>query len=107
MPQFLAPVWRAWLAIEVLSGRLDVPPETGAEWIAPKQPWVDPQKDLAATETALRLGLVSRSQAAAELGWSVADLDAEIAADRERESGLGLTFSAAPAGKVNVKEPAQ
>ena len=42
----------------------------------------------------LALGLTSRRQAVASLGFSVADLDAEISADREREATLGLTFSA-------------
>lgn len=93
VPQFLDRVWREWLALETLAGRLDVPMDTRAEWIPPKQPWVDPLKDLQATELALRLGLTSRSQAAAEMGWSVEALDAEIAADRERAAALGLTFN--------------
>ncbi len=76
----------------MLSGRLDAPIGTPAEWIAPKQPWVDPAKDLAATGTALRLGLMSRSQAIRELGWDPAALDAEIAADRARAEALGLDF---------------
>ncbi len=91
-PQFLNRVWRAWLAVEVLAGRLDAPADTAAEWIPPRQPWVDPAKDLAAVREALSLGLMSRSQAVAEMGWSIDALDAEIAADRQREKDLGLTF---------------
>lgn len=37
---------------------------------------------------------MSRRQAVAERGYSVETLDAEIAADREREARLGLTFTA-------------
>ena len=59
----------------------------------PRQPWVDPAKDLEAVETALRLGLTSRSQAVNELGWDAAALDREIATDRAREAELGLSFS--------------
>ena len=38
-------------------------------------------------------GLASRRQKVAERGWSVEELDAEIAADRERESAAGLSFN--------------
>ena len=41
-------------------------------------------------------GLTSRRQVVAERGWSIEALDAEIAADRARESALGLNFGAAP-----------
>jgi lambda family phage portal protein len=92
-PQFLRPVWRAWAGLELVAGRLDVNPEAPVEWLMPRVPQVDPAKDLEATETALRLGLTSRSQAVAELGWSAEALDEEIQADREREAGLGLNFS--------------
>lgn len=94
VPQFLARVWREWLLLEVLAGRLDAPAETSAEWIAPKVPQVDPVKDLEAVEKALRMGLTSRSQAVAEMGWSVDALDAEIAADNERATQLGLALNA-------------
>ena len=36
---------------------------------------------------------MSRRQAVAAQGYSVEELDAEIASDREREAGLGLAFS--------------
>ena len=93
VPQLLRPIWRRWLVGEVLAGRLDVATDLRAEWIMPRQPWVDPAKDMEAVETALRLGLTSRSQAVNELGWDVAALDREIATDRAREAELGLTFS--------------
>ncbi|QFT63852.1 phage portal protein [Roseivivax sp. THAF30] len=92
-PQLLRPIWRRWLVGEVVAGRLDVPADLRAEWIMPRQPWVDPAKDLEAVETALRLGLTSRSQAVNELGWDAAALDREIATDRAREADLGLSFS--------------
>lgn len=98
VPQLLAPIWRQWLALEIVAGRLDVPADTRAEWIPPKQPWVDPAKDVAAVKEALALGLTSRTQAVAALGWDVAALDAEIAADREREAALGLNFSTTKEG---------
>lgn len=90
------PIWRSWIATELLAGRLrgNLDELAAAEWITPRQPWVDPQKDAAAVGEALRLGLMSRSQAVAELGWDIEELDREIAADRARERGLGLDFGA-------------
>lgn len=92
VPQLLRPIWRRWLALEVASGRLDLPADLGCDWIVPRPAQVDPEKDMAAAEKALSLGLTSRSQAVAEQGWSVTELDEEIAADRARETALGLTF---------------
>ena len=92
VPQFLRPVWRRWIVSEVLSGRLDLTPDMAAEWIMPRPMQVDPQKDLAAVKEALALGLTSRTKAINEMGWNADDLDEEIAADRARESDLGLTF---------------
>lgn len=93
VPQLLRPIWRRWIATEVLAGRLDLSPDLRAEWIMPRHAQVDPAKDMAAVKEALSLGLMSRSQAINEMGWNADDLDREIAADRAREAELGLTFS--------------
>ncbi len=50
-------------------------------------------------------GLTSRAKAVAERGWSVADLDREIAADRAREAALGLAFGP-PADKESTHDEA-
>ncbi|TRD22108.1 phage portal protein [Palleronia caenipelagi] len=93
VPQVLRPVWERWLLGEILSGRLDIPSDTAADWIMPRPQQVDPAKDLEAVEKALALGLKSRSQAINELGWSAEDIDEEIHADRAREAELGLNFT--------------
>lgn len=102
VPQLLAPVWRRVITGEVLSGRIDAPDfETNldqylaCDWIMPKPLQVDPAKDIAADVAELNAGLASRRQKVAERGWAVDDLDAEIAADRARESALGLAFGEA------------
>jgi capsid protein len=79
---------------ELLAGRISGEAEDlfAVEFITPAKPWVDPQKDASAEELALRLGLKSRRQAVAEQGWDIEALDAEIAADRARETALGLKF---------------
>jgi lambda family phage portal protein len=96
IPQFLDPVFRRVVAHEVLAGRLDVgdlESALRAEWLPPRPTQVDPLKDISALKEMLTLGLISRRQAVASLGWNVAELDAEIAADREREAALGLNFT--------------
>lgn len=93
VPQFLKPAWEAFCTREYLAGRIaDLEAATACEFIAPARPWIDPAKDAAATAEMLRLGLTSRRRAAAELGWDISRLDAEIAADRERAASLGLNF---------------
>ena len=98
VPQFLNPVFRRFVTDEYLAGRLDVPDLSAAlkaEWLPPRPMQVDPQKDMAAAREALEMGLTSRRQAVAAMGWNVAELDREIAADRAREAELGLSFTAA------------
>ncbi|WP_155905027.1 phage portal protein [Methylopila sp. M107] len=85
VPQLLRPVWAR---VQLLS---DVP-EAAAEWLPPAWQQVDPAKALEADVAEIGAGLASRRQKVAERGWSVAELDAEIAADREREAALGLSF---------------
>ena len=65
-----------------------------AEYIPCAMEWVDPAKDIQATKEAIESGLMSRRQAVSALGWNIEALDSEIAADREREKALGLTFNA-------------
>jgi lambda family phage portal protein len=103
IPQLLRPVWRRWLTLEILAGRIDAPgfeddPEAwlSVDWYPPGFPWVDPLKDAEAEVALIAAGLKSRKQSVAERGYDVVQLDAEIAADHAREKALGLNFSVAP-----------
>lgn len=93
-PQFLTPVWRRVATMAALEQGFAIDDDLFAvEWIAPAQPWVDPAKDASAVIEQMKAGLMSRRQAVASLGYSIEDLDREIAADRKREAEMGLTFS--------------
>ncbi|ODT17491.1 MAG: phage portal protein [Kaistia sp. SCN 65-12] len=95
-PQLLDPVWRRIAAAAVLSGAVDAAIDDdlfSVEWIPPAQPWVDPMKDAQAQILLMDNGLSSRRQVVAGLGYSIEKLDAEIAADREREAALGHNTS--------------
>lgn len=95
VPQFLNPIFRRFVTDEYLAGRLDVSDLSlalKAEWLPPRPMQVDPQKDMAAARETLDMGLTSRRQAVAAMGWNVAELDQEIADDRAREAAVGLSF---------------
>ncbi|MBS7555686.1 phage portal protein, partial [Ancylobacter dichloromethanicus] len=94
--QALRPIWRRWAMIESLQGRLAARPQEllPVRWITPKQQWVDPAKDVQAEIEAINAGLMSRREAVAARGMDVGALDAEIAADKARETRLGLAFTA-------------
>jgi capsid protein len=64
----------------------------GCEWLPPKFDYVDRKKDVEAEILAIAAGLKSRSQAISERGYDAEQVDAEIAADRARAEGLGLSF---------------
>ena len=113
VPQMLRPIWERFVTLAALSGSLDAPSFEATsedyfacEWIPPAQDWVDPAKDADATATMIASGLMSRRQAVAAQGYSIEDLDAEIAADHAREAALGLSFAAPPTKELaSVSQP--
>lgn len=92
-------VWARWMDTAVFAGVLDLPDYEArrreliaCDWLPPKWDWVDPLKDARAEIEQINAGLKSRTQALAERGYDADQVDAEIAADRERERQLGLSF---------------
>ncbi len=107
--QLCRPIWRAWIVTEVLAGRLvgALDELLDVEWITPAAPWVDPQKDAVAASEQLAAGLTSRRRVVASLGWDIEQLDAEIAADRDRARALGLAFPFIPRPATNTNGAAK
>jgi lambda family phage portal protein len=108
-------VWARWMDTAVLAGAIELPDYDerrrgyiACSWLPPKWDWVDPLKDARAEIEQIDAGLKSRSQALAERGYDAEQVDAEIAADRARESRLGLSFPAAasPAIEPSPSSPA-
>jgi lambda family phage portal protein len=100
-------VWARWMDTAVMAGALELPDYearrreyVACAWLPPKWDWVDPLKDARAEIEQIEAGLKSRTQALAERGYDADQVDAEIAADRERERRLGLSF-----GSVADTEP--
>lgn len=101
--QFCRPVWERFVRMAVLAGHIpardfDSNPDAylSADWLPPKWDWVDPLKDARAEIEQIKAGLKSRSQSIAERGYDIEEVDAAIAADRARETSLGLSFETSP-----------
>ena len=99
---FCRPVWERFVRLAVLTGELPVRdfdrnPDAylGCAWLPPKFDYVDPVKDVQAEIMAIGAGLKSRSQAISERGYDAEQVDGEIAADKDRADGLGLSFGPA------------
>lgn len=101
--QLCRPIWRAWMEQAALEGALPMPQFTerkreylAAKWIPQGWQWVDPKKEFDAMLTAIRAGLLSRSEAISAFGYDAEDIDREIAADNQRADELGLVFDSDP-----------
>lgn len=101
--QLCRPVWRAWMQQAALQGALSAPDLArkpreylAVKWIPQGWQWVDPKKEFDAMLTAMRAGLLSRSQAISAFGYDAEDIDREIAADNQRADELGLRFDSDP-----------
>jgi lambda family phage portal protein len=106
VPALLDPMWQRVITAAAIRGEIDLGEDIesalAVEWIAPPVLSPDPSKDADATQKLLDMGLTSRRRAAAELGWSVDELDAERAADAEREKALGLVTEKPAAPKTET-----
>jgi lambda family phage portal protein len=108
-------VWARWMDTAVLAGALelsDYDQRRGeylrCDWLPPKWDWIDPLKDARAEIEQIESGLKSRTQALAERGYDSEQVDAQIAADKKRESALGLMFSvSAPSTVVDQTDQSQ
>lgn len=111
--QLCRPVWQRWMDAAVLSNAVNLPnyevnhaAYLDCDWLPPRWDWVDPQKDINAEVAAINAGLKSRTQAISERGYDAAEVDAEIAADKDREKKYGILSGGVvqespPKGKKN------
>lgn len=111
--QILQPIYAAWLNTAVLRGALRIPgyfddPRTWqrCEWRPHAWSYVNPLQEAQTKVLKINHGLASRSAVVAEDGWDAEDVDADQAADREREQALGLDYRAAsPAPATDKTAP--
>jgi lambda family phage portal protein len=93
--QFCAPVFRRWAELTSALGLVEGDIET-PRWIGPQLAMLDPKSEVAASLARVRAGFVSRSEVVSASGWSVEDIDTEIAADNARADSLGLVLDTDP-----------
>ena len=100
--QVCHPVYKRWLreamlalvfGVDLLNAyNKDPEPFEEVQWVTPGWPWVDPEKDIKASERAVRDGLSTRSIECAEQGYDAALIDAQQKADNDRADKLGLSY---------------
>lgn len=93
--QFCRPVWNRWRTLAVIGGPATLP--AIVRWTPPRWAHIHPLQDVQAQVMEIENGLASRAAIVSERGEDAAAVDAEQAADRAREQGLGLVYGAAPA----------
>ena len=108
--QLCRPIWQAWMEQAAIEGALTLPAFSrrrreylAAKWIPQGWQWVDPKKEFDAMQTAIRAGLLSRSQAISAFGYDAEDIDREIATDNQRADELGLVFDSDPRNDASRK----
>lgn len=92
---FLQVVYQRWLKMAMLTGELRLKSEdpdlfTDVAWMPRGWAWVDPEKDLNATEKALALGLTTRTREAAAMGLDFDDVLEELKEEQEKAEALGV-----------------
>jgi lambda family phage portal protein len=102
-------VFPRWLEAAFLAGQLpgvrlaDLDQIT-AKWFPRGWAWVDPQKEINATVTAINNGLDSRTRTVAEEGIDFADLVAELAAENAMAAAAGLNFDKMAASQTSPNQ---
>jgi lambda family phage portal protein len=96
--QFCKPVMQRWMREAVLSGHLELPadyadnPEVYEQctWIPDGWPWVDPVKEVQASQMAVRSGFTSKSMVIRQNGYDPDTIADQIAKEREQELKIGI-----------------
>lgn len=91
-------LWRVsrWLSDALLVGKGIKDPDLEIDWVAPRREMIDPEKEIRASQQAVRSGFSSRSYEQRRFGFDPEDLEEEIAADNERADQLELVFDSDP-----------
>ncbi len=99
----LAPVWRAWLEMATLAGKVESA-DVRADMVGRRWGWINPLQDVRAGVEQLAAGLVSRRQLVAQAGGDWFQTVQEIAGDKAAAEALGLKLSGEIIGDVEDEE---
>jgi lambda family phage portal protein len=96
IPQMCDPIWR-WFVEAAGAGRPQNPlADVSIVWTPPRREMIDPTKEYPATRDAIRSGLKTWSEAVRELGEDPEAVLAELQADAQRLSELGIVLDSDP-----------
>ncbi|MBC7157431.1 MAG: phage portal protein [Rhodobacteraceae bacterium] len=84
------PAWRRVMDAAILNGDLRQPVAPRATFIAPKRPWVDPQKDAKAAIDQMAAGIIDPHDVIEETGHAPEDVIAGLTQWRDRIAAAGL-----------------
>lgn len=99
---WILPLFRLWVGLYVAEGRVDDSRAVafaenpsrfyGADYVAPPATWIDPEKEANAIEKMIRLGLMTREEAAHMRGMRLTDILDKIAAERKEAQSRGIAL---------------
>ncbi|GLO23545.1 phage portal protein [Pseudomonas putida] len=93
------PVYRAWLRMAVLSGRIKLPPDVnpltlyGAFYQGPVMPWINPVHEATAWELLVKAGFADEAEVARSRQRNPSELKASRTAEIQQNREAGLVFS--------------
>lgn len=95
---FLAPIFKEWLSMALLSGELALDSRDPSRFLAGKWesrgwPWVDPLKDVQSSILAIGAGLRTRDRVISEEGGDVEEVFEQLAQEKKLAEQYGLEFT--------------
>lgn len=103
----MQPIFEEWIKAAEMNGVIKIPgysqnPEqfNQPKWLPRGWSWVDPQKDIQATVTAVKSGLTTMTEALAERGLDFEETMNQIKKERERINELGLELDIFPDSSI-------
>jgi lambda family phage portal protein len=112
--RFCWPVFKSWLPMAILTGQIQLPPRMTYEdvfdhvlWTPRGWDWVDPNKDVQASITAIRSGLSTYQKECAKRGLDWRKVFRQRAAENELAEELGLALDLSTSGGGGVEDDAE
>jgi lambda family phage portal protein len=111
IPQICRPIRAAWLDAAYLAGAIALPnygdrrrEYLRTRWVPQGWSYIHPVQEVEAQALQVKHGFTSRSEIVLRQGYDAELIDAENAADHERERRLGLDYSEGGGGTLLIEE---
>lgn len=110
---FKAPIYRRFLRMAILSGKIKVPAEVDektlyrAHYQGPAMPWIDPDKESKANERNNKAGYNTRSAIIRSRNENPLEVEQQLARERKREKELGLVLTSNAENEIQQPQPVE